>query len=54
MVVVVVVMVMVMRAQHPVNHGRNDVMVVMMMVMILSGLNAAGNRLLSEPRIISL
>jgi hypothetical protein len=50
---VVVVMVM-MRAQHPVNHGRNDVMVVMMMVMILSGLNAAGNRLLSEPRIISL
>jgi len=46
------VMVMV-GAQHPANNARNDVMM-MVVVVILSGLNAAGSRFLGKPRIISL
>jgi hypothetical protein len=52
--VVVVVVVMMAGVQHSANYTRNGVMVVVMMVMILSGLNSPGTRLIGEPRIISL
>jgi hypothetical protein len=49
-VVMVMMMMMMMGTHHPANNARNDVM---MVVMILSGLSAAGSRLIGEPRIIS-